>query len=243
MSTDLSRPVSHAPLPPADPLYPESDGLPMADNTKQFRYIVMIKLGLDWLFADHPDVFIAGDFFWYPVEGNNKIRQAPDVLVVFGRPKGDRRSYLQWKEGGIAPQVVFEILSPHNTVGEMTRKFQFYQAYGVEEYYVYDPDHRVLEGWLRRDGGLVEIETMNGWKSPRLGVRFEVDEDGLKLYRPDGQRFLEYEELARLEEESRQQADEERRRADKEGQRAAEERQRADKLAAQLRALGVNPDA
>ena len=43
---------------------------------------------------------------WYAVEGDNKIRQAPDAMVAFGRPKGYRGSYRQWEEGGIAPQVV-----------------------------------------------------------------------------------------------------------------------------------------
>ena len=60
-------------------------------------------------------MFIAGDMLWYPVARNTSIRQAPDVMVVFGRPKGDRGSYIQTQEEDIAPQVVFEILSPGNT--------------------------------------------------------------------------------------------------------------------------------
>jgi Uma2 family endonuclease len=125
------------PLPTPDAVvYPESDGQPMADNTKQFEYIVTIKGGLDALYHSDPNVFVAGDLLWYPVEGDNTIRQAPDVFVVFGRPKGHRGSYRQWEEGGIAPQVVFEILSPSNRLGEMLRKFKFYERYGVEEYYV-----------------------------------------------------------------------------------------------------------
>jgi hypothetical protein len=86
-------------------VYPESDGLPMADNTRQFWWIVYIKVSLDWLFRAQPQVFVAGDLLWYPVEGNNKICQAPDVMVVFGRPKGDRGSYLQWRENNLPPQV------------------------------------------------------------------------------------------------------------------------------------------
>nr|WP_230842789.1 hypothetical protein [Gloeobacter morelensis] len=65
----------------------------MSDNTRQFRWIVYIKEGLEWLFAGDPNVFIAGDLLWYPVEGDNKIREAPDAMVAFGRPKGDRGSY------------------------------------------------------------------------------------------------------------------------------------------------------
>src|ERR1700730_6507681 len=90
---------------PPTPYYPESDGKPMADNTKQFEYITTIKGGLEAQYRNDPNVFVAGDLLWYPVEGNPSIRIAPDVMVAFGRPKGHRGSYLQWKEGGIAPQV------------------------------------------------------------------------------------------------------------------------------------------
>nr|WP_305037851.1 hypothetical protein [Halomicronema sp. CCY15110] len=87
-------------------IYPDSDGQPRADNTKQFRWIVTIKENLELLFRDRPDVFVAGDLLWYPVEGDNTLRQAPDALVVLGRPKGDRGSYQQWKEADIPPSRV-----------------------------------------------------------------------------------------------------------------------------------------
>lgn len=41
---------------------------------------------------------------------------------------------------------------------------------------------------------LREIETMAGWLSPRLGVRFELAE-GLEIYCPDGQKFATCVEL------------------------------------------------
>ena len=75
-----------------DLFYPESDGKPRSDNTEQFRWIVMLKENLEILFADDLAVFIAGDLLWYPLEGNNKICQAPDVMVIVGRPKGKRGS-------------------------------------------------------------------------------------------------------------------------------------------------------
>lgn len=78
--------------------YPERDGNSMSDNTKQFRWIVVIKENLELLFADNPNIFVAGDLLWYPIKGDNKTRQAPDVMIVFGRPKGDRGSYRQWVE-------------------------------------------------------------------------------------------------------------------------------------------------
>ena len=78
--------------------YPDSDGLPMADNTLQYEWIVTIKGGLDAIFVDDPNVFVAGDLLWYPVKGDTKIRRAPDAMVAFGRPKGYRGSYKQWEE-------------------------------------------------------------------------------------------------------------------------------------------------
>lgn len=170
-------------------IYPDSDGKPISDNTKQFRYIVIIKENLELVFADNPNVFIAGDLLWYPVEGSNNIRQAPDVMVVFGRPKGDRNSYQQWKENDITPQVVFEILSPGNTLKEMAKKLRFYEQYGVEEYYIYDSDKNDLNGYLRNENTLEIIEEMQGFISPLLKVKFELDLEGLQIYDYQGNRF------------------------------------------------------
>ena len=209
-------------------IYPESDGQPMADNTKQFRWIVTIQGGLDALFQDDANVFVAGDLLWYPVAGNNTIRKAPDVMVVFGRPKGDRGSYQQWLENNIAPQVVLEILSPGNRFTEMLNKLRFYERYGVEECYIYDPEGAQLSGYLRSGEELREIEPIAGWVSPRLGVRFELSSEGLELYRPDGQKFATYVELDRQRELAMARAD--------------QEAQRAERLAAKLQELGIDPD-
>jgi Uma2 family endonuclease len=227
--------------PEAAIIYPDSDGRPMADNTEQFRWIVSIQQNLEWLFADRLDVFVAGDLLWYPVEGNNKIRIAPDVMVALGRPKGKRGSYQQWKEDNLPPQVVFEILSPGNTIAEMSRKLLFYSRYGVEEYYLYDPDSHELNGWQRVEGFLEAIDSMANWVSPRLGIRFEPSEAELLLFRPDGEPFLSYVEIAQRAEQERQRAEQERQRAEQERQRAEQERQRAERLAEQLRAMGIDP--
>ena len=195
--------------PVPDVIYPDSDGNPMADNTRQFDYIVMIQGGLAALFADRPDVFVAGDLLWYPVEGDNQTRAAPDAMVVFGRPPGYRGSYIQHREDHIAPQVAFEVLSPSNSRAEMRRKLEFYDRYGVEEYYEYDPDRGELRGWLRREGRLEPIARMENWVSPRLGVRFTLEGTELVLYRPDGRRFETFVELEQRAEAERQRGREE----------------------------------
>ena len=201
---------------PAQPevIYPDCDGQPVANNTIQFRILVEIQQNLDWLFADNPNVFVAGDLFWYPVEGKNTIVNAPDVFVVLGRPKGDRLSYMQWKEAGIPPQIVFEIISPSNTKAEMEKKLLFYDRYGVEEYYIYDPDKNNLQGWLRAEDGLDIITKITDFISPRLKIRFLLGEETLQLYHPNGNPFLTYAEVAQRAEQERQLAEQERQRAE-----------------------------
>lgn len=177
-------------------IYPESDGQPMADNTKQFDWITLIVHNLRSRFQHNPNVFIAGDLLWYPIEGDNKTRRAPDVMVAFGRHRGHRGSYRQWMENNVAPQVVFEICSPCNTDAEMEEKLAFYQTYGVEEYYLYDPDNGELKGWQRGGGQLCPIVPMHAWVSKRLGIRFELIDKELHLYHPDGTPFTSHTEEA-----------------------------------------------
>lgn len=201
-------------LTPAQIHYPDSDGNPMADNTKQFRWIQLYKGNLDVLFSARDDVFIAGDLLWYPVQGQPKVRQAPDVFVVFGRPKGDRGSYKQWEEGNVAPQVTFEILSPGNTLVEMINKHAFYQRHGVQEYFLHDPDRNEIFGWLRENDELRQIEQMDGFTSPLLGIRFALGTPNLQIFFPDGRPFVDQITLV----------------------------QKNDRLAAKLRELGIDPE-
>jgi len=222
--------------------YPDSDGRPMADNTLQFQWIVTIKENLEVLFAADPNVFVAGDLLWYPVEGQPKIRQAPDALVAFGRPKGYRGSYRQWVERDIPPQVVFEILSPGNRSSELKRKFQFYERYGVEEYYVFDPDKIRLSGWRREKDHLHELPDLEGYESPRLGIRFSLASDDLVISRPDGTPFLTFEELAEERDRESRRADREARRADGAERRSAHAEMENERLRARLKALGEDID-
>jgi Uma2 family endonuclease len=206
--------------------YPDSDGHPMSDNTKQYRFIVMIKENLEILYATLLDVFVAGDLLWYPIEGDNQTKLAPDVMVVFGRPKGDRGSYQQWKEGNIAPQIAFEILSPSNYAPEMEEKRAFYETYGVEEYYSYDPDRFRLNGWIRQNHQLRPIPQMHGWVSPRMGIRFSHVQGELEIYRPDGRKFLTSVELDQQVQQAQQVA--------------IQQSQRAEQAEEQVRSIIIN---
>ncbi len=205
-------------------LYPDSDGKPMADNTVQYDWIVRLVANLKHIFRGQT-VFVAGDLLWYPqrVQVPPAPCQAPDVMVVIGRPPGDRGSYKQWEEEDIAPQVVFEILSPSNSAREMLHKQHFYREHGVLEMYFYDPDSDDFWGFVRsnREQDFTPVTALNfPWASPTLGIRFEQFDDGLALFAPDGERFKDPGEIFA----ERDQAQNER-----------------DRAFAKLRELGIDP--
>jgi Uma2 family endonuclease len=202
--------------------YPDSDGQPMADNTIQYRWIAILKWNAEALYRHDPNVFVAGDHLIYPVEGDPTIRQAPDVYVSFGPRKGDRGSYKVFEEGGVFPQVIFEVWSPNNRYDQMRKKFDFYEKYGAEEYYIVYPEFPAhLEGWIRKDGKLVAVKDMNGHVSPRLGFRFHLLEGELTVFDRAGQVLRDpVEIIEELEKLGRDHA----------------------RLAAKLRELGGDPD-
>jgi Uma2 family endonuclease len=215
-------------------IYSDCDGQTMSHNTLQFSWIVKIKENLEILFANDPDVFVAGDLLWYPVQGDNNIKRAPDAMAVFGRQKGYRGSYQQWLENNIAPQVVFEILLPGKRLADMAAKLEFYDEYGAEEYYLYDPDRIDFTGWLRQAGRLQGISNISGWVSPRLGVKFELNEE-LEIYTPAGELFLSPLEISQKADAAQLEVVRQQMRAD-----AAE--QKAAVMAAKLKELGIEMD-
>jgi Uma2 family endonuclease len=226
--------MSQAPaLPPVGGVfYPESDGKPTADNTRQFRWISVLQGNIAALYRDDPTVFVAGDLLWYAEEGDPEEQKGPDVMVVFGRPKGDRGSYRQWEEDNIPPQVVFEVLTPTNTAFEMADKFAFYDEHGIEEYYVYDPEHNHLQAFFRKGEVFVRQRQVDGLVSPRLGIRFDLSGPEMEVFYRNGRRFLTFEEIAHARQEAEQRAEKAEQRAEKAEQRAEKAEQRAARLVA-----------
>jgi Uma2 family endonuclease len=212
---------------PAKPevVCPESGGQPIAENPRQYECIVTRQGGLDEL---RPDDFVGADNFWYPIEGRPDINAAPDVYVAIGRPKGYRGLYKQWGQAGVAPQVVFEVLSPGNRGPALALKQQFYERAGVEESYTYDPDDNEWRGYRRAKRGLVEIGDLGQWVSPRLGIRIDLAAPEMRVLRPDGEAFKTYPQQAPDCRAAKQQA--------------AVAMSLAERLAATLRALGVDAD-
>ena len=169
--------------------------------------------------------------------------KAPDVMVIFGQEKGDRRSYKQWEEGNLGSQVTFEFVSKTNSKEEVEgEKLRFYQKYGVEEYYIHDPDEGTLKGWIREGSWFQPIVEMTGWISPRLEIRFELIGPDLQLYYPNGEPFETYPEIMAQRERERQLRQQAELRAEQAERECDRERQRAERLAERLRTLNIDAD-
>jgi len=207
-------------------LYPDSDGKPMADDTKQYRWIVRLVTNLKHLLQGQT-AFVAADLLWYPTQVDQPPApcQAPNVMVVFGRPDGDRGSYKQWEEDNLAPQVVFEIIAPSNSATEMSQKQGFYDRYRVLEMFFYDPDSFEFWGLIRQaadERPILLTRLTLPWISPSLGIQFDMFDDGLAVFYPNGEQFKDPEELF---------------------QERDNVRQTLDRALAKLKELGIDPEA
>ena len=75
----------------------------------------------------------------------------PDILVICDRSKLDPkgRGYRD------APTLVVEVLSPYSGYLDRGAKFERYEQYGVPEYWIIDPPHKLLEVNVLEDGAYV----------------------------------------------------------------------------------------
>ncbi len=67
---------------------------------------------------------------------------------------------MQWEEGGSLPRSSSRSSRRGTGPPKMIKKFEFYERYGVEEYYIYDPDE-----WRARR--LAARPATRWYKSPR----------------------------------------------------------------------------
>ncbi|RMF33653.1 MAG: Uma2 family endonuclease [Chloroflexi bacterium] len=156
----------------------------------------------------------------------------PDVLLSLDvkapsdlLPK-EHRSYFVWLYGK-PPDVVIEIVS--NREGEeLGRKLETYARIGVPYYVVFDPGELLGIGLLR-------VHELSPLKPPQVISEKELPGVGLGLTLWQG----EYEGVEAL---WLRWCDLEGRVIPTGAERAEQERRRAERLAAQLRALGVEPE-
>lgn len=129
--------------------YPESDGKPITESDPTRDYLLYCVEALDTYFQNQPDVYVSGNLFIYYRQGEPKAVVSPDVFVVFGVPKQQRRSYQTWKEGVKLPDFVMEITSKSTRKEDEQDKPALYAQLGIQEYFQYDPTGDYLRPQLK----------------------------------------------------------------------------------------------
>ena len=220
-----------ADIPNLDDLVTEDDAPVDSIFTEKQQRLLTEPLYSSWAAPVEGGAFLAlANVGWF-----YKYREpplVPDVLLSLdAAPAGDLRSkegrsYFQWLIGH-PPQVIIEIVSDKRG-GEETLKMRTYARQGVLYYVVFDPDdllgHGVLRAFVLARG---KYEPLDAKWFPDVGL-------GLVLwtgpFEGQQQTWLRW--------------------CDKDGrviptgaERAEREAARAERLAAQLRALGVEPEA
>ena len=222
--------------------YPEEGPKEVPQNDLHFTWLIFLRENLRAVFAGRDDVYISADSYWYPVEGHPEESLAPDVYVVVGRPPGDRSSYLQWLEKGIAPLVTIEVLSPSNYTPEGRRrladKLERAERFGVEEYLEIDPLFGTLSVWERADGATEHLRSVARWRSDRLnGVTFESRDGVLSVFDKSGAPFRTLAESEARAEAEAARAEDARTEAEAARAQVAVEAARADAQTARVEAL------
>ena len=165
--------------------YPDSDGLPMAENESQFWPILYVGSALDRYYQDRDDVYVVGNLLVYYQQGDRNKSVSPDLMVVLGASKHVRSSYRVWEEPK-APDFVLEIASESTYRADRGEKRDIYADMGVLEYWQYDPVGSYLDppllGLRLVEGRYVPIPAMA--QEGVLTVRSEVL--GLELHLTSG---------------------------------------------------------
>ncbi len=243
---------------PEQPQWLESDGEPLETAWHPIQISLLIAL-LEYHWRERDDFYVAGNtFIYYTLEqaqhilktkGRTKRFKGPDFFCVRGVPHDPpRRYWVVWEEGDRYPDVIIELLSPTTKrIDRTTKKDLYERTFRTPEYFLFDLDVPLLEGWrlgargryreIRPDRrGWMWSDQLGLWLGTWHGTYLGTNRVWLRFYDENGNLLLLPEEA-----EARR-ADTEARRADAEAQRADAEAQRAraaEVELARLRALLV----
>jgi len=110
----------------------------MGETDFHRKEIIDLLVALEERYSAHPDVYVAGDLFLYYKQGDPRSVVCPDVFLVFGVPRGNRRIYKLWEEGRV-PSLVIEVTSLSTREEDLGLKKERYARLGVKEYFLHDP--------------------------------------------------------------------------------------------------------
>jgi Uma2 family endonuclease len=222
-------------------LMPDSNQLdsnePEMESSLHAEQLLILVTCLQWLWHDRHDFFIGHNLTIYfsRQQLKNQDFRGPDFFLVKQTEQRPRRSWVVWEEDGKYPDLIIELLSDSTASVDKGLKKELYQSrFRPPEYFWFSPDTLELAGFrlIGHQYQSIALESNGYLWSEELGLHLGIHDQKLRYFTPEGNLVLTP-AAASIQE---------RQRAEQEHQRAEQERQRADRLAAQLKAMGVNPD-
>lgn len=128
----------------------ETDGVPLESNWHRIAINLLIDM-TKWIYRDRRDYFVGGNMFVYYSEqqARNRDYRGPDYFFVREVSNEPSRPYWAvWLEGGRYPNMIIELLSATTAHIDRTVKKDLYEkTFRTSEYFCYDPEAHLLEGW------------------------------------------------------------------------------------------------
>lgn len=221
-------------IPPSD-LW--SDEPPLESDIHRLQMQLLIDC-LMMLWRNRNDFYVSGNLtiYYSPKQIKSRDFRGPDFFVVLDSDRTPRKSWVVWDEEGKYPNFILEIIS--NTTAQIDKglKKEIYQdIFRTPEYFWFDPDSLELAGFVINGGKYQAISPNDqGWLwSQQLELYLGIHEQKLRFFTRDNQLVLSPAEIADLEQK----------RADLAQKQADLAQQRAEILSAQLRELGIEPNA
>lgn len=121
----------------------------MSESDATRNYLIYGVESLSLYFQSRRNVYVSGNLFIYYREGDTSQSISPDVFVIFGVSKRQRRSYKTWQEGHKLPSFVLEITSLSTKKQDEVEKPELYASLNVQEYFQYDPTGDYLTPQLK----------------------------------------------------------------------------------------------
>ncbi|MFH7241623.1 MAG: Uma2 family endonuclease [Spirulina sp.] len=197
---------------------------PEMESSLHYAQLALLVACLEWLWRDRNDFFIGANLTIYFSREQLKNRdfRGPDFFLVSHTDRRPRKSWVVWEEGGQYPDLIIELLSDSTAKTDKNLKKTLYQdRFRTPEYFWFSPETLEFEGYHLVDQRYQPIApNPTGWLwSQVLGLYLGVQEGKLRYFTEAGERLPTPEEAAEQSEA------------------------RAARLAEQLRAMGVEPEA
>ncbi len=192
------------------------------ESTLHYLQLALLVSCLDWLWRDRTDYFIGANLTIYfsRQQLRNRDFRGPDFFLVRNTSKRPRKSWVVWEEEGKYPDLIIELLSNSTAETDKTTKKNLYQdQFRTQEYFWFSPDNLELMGFKLVGQEYQEIipNTAGLLKSEVLGLFLGIYQEKLRYFTSEG-------DLVSTPEEA-----------------ALEAQNRAERLAEQLRSLGIEP--